>query len=449
MVHMARELLQRWGVGRMYVLGAALFTLVCGVFFWQRGGEYALPIPVAPSASSTPAQASSSIGGGGAATATPDTSLRAPRASGTSTPTTAPEHPEQPRAPQRPVASSPHDRKVGLAVGETLSVVSAEELARRFDDFAALGIGWVRADLAWSSVQREGPNTYHWEPFDRIVAEASERDIEVLPIITYTPRWARAGECVEATTCAPADPAEFAAFARAAVARYAPRGVHAWEVWNEPNLRLFFKPESDAERYTILLRHAYDAIKAADPSATVVSGGLAATATAQGNTEAREFLEQMYDHGAQGHFDALGFHPYSFPLSPTSYKKSNPWSQMDETAWSLRGILAREGDGSTPIWITEYGAPTGGPGEGASDDATFSWVIPDHVTEAYQAEILDTAVKAVQAYAWAGPLFWYSYRDLGTDEGTRENFFGILRADGSHKPAYDALRTATGAYRAR
>jgi hypothetical protein len=38
-------------------------------------------------------------------------------------------------------------------------------------------------------------------------------------------------------------------------------------------------------------------------------------------------------------------------------------------------------------------------------------------------------------------MFWYSYIDQGTSTSDRENFFGILRADWSKKPAYTTLKT--------
>ena len=38
------------------------------------------------------------------------------------------------------------------------------------------------------------------------------------------------------------------------------------------------------------------------------------------------------------------------------------------------------------------------------------------------------------------PLFIYSYKDLGTSADTNENFFGIIRNDGTPKPAYAAIK---------
>lgn len=359
---------------------------------------------------------------------------------------TAPE-PKGPTAPNTPTSNRPEegDRseskgqnyKLGVAVGETLSIVSSAELARRLDDMAALGVGWVRADLAWSTVERvEG--RYEWAAFDAIVREANKRNIKVLPILTYTPSWARRDLCAQSKFCDPENLAAFARFARDAAERYAPRGVHHWEIWNEPNIRLFWSAGAHAGRYTSLLQAAYTAIKQVDHNAFVVSGGLAPTGTGNGNIAPLEFVASMYGYGAGEYFDALGFHPYSYPITPTYTYPTNAWSQMAETDVSLRSIMALHGDSNKEIWLTEYGAPTGGPRKAATE-SILGWPEYDHVSEAYQAALLQEAYDAADNYPWAGPLFWYSYKDLGTSNSTKENHFGILRADGSAKPAYEVL----------
>ena len=72
-------------------------------------------------------------------------------------------------------------------------------------------LAWVRLDLDWSEVQPDGPSSYQWANFDRVV---SARRIcaacSVLPILAYTPPWARPAEATSAQW-APADPALFAA----------------------------------------------------------------------------------------------------------------------------------------------------------------------------------------------------------------------------------------------
>ena len=65
----------------------------------------------------------------------------------------------------------------------------------------------------------------------------------------------------------------------------------------------------------------------------------------------------------------------------------------------------------------------------------------NHVTEALQNLILTNAVTSYRSFgSWAGPMFWYSYKDLGTSPSTAENFFGLIRADGSTKPAYATFK---------
>ena len=132
-----------------------------------------------------------------------------------------------------------------------------------------------------------------------------------------------------------------------------------FEIWNEPNIALFWQPKPDPSAYTADLVAAYSAIKAVDPSAFVISGGLAPTVTKNHNISAIDFLKAMYADGAKGSFDAFGYHPYSFPELPDSNESG--WSQMARTSPSLRSVMIRNGDGNKPIWVTEFGAPSGGP----------------------------------------------------------------------------------------
>jgi hypothetical protein len=224
-------------------------------------------------------------------------------------------------------------------------------------------------------------------------------------------------------------PATYAAFASEAVKRYAAMGVHAYEVWNEPNIAAFWQPAPDAAAYTELLRTAYPAIKAADPSAIVVTGGLSPAVTNETSIAPTDFLQGVYANGGQGAFDAVADHPYSWPAYPGETQGWNAWYQMTGADPSLRSVMTANGDSDKKIWATEYGAPTNGP------PGTF-------VSEATQAQMIATAFSLWQTYDWAGPLFIYQQRDLGTATDNRENFFGLVRADYSPKPAFDAYRAA-------
>jgi hypothetical protein len=140
--------------------------------------------------------------------------------------------------------------------------------------------------------------------------------------------------------------------------------------------------------------------------------------------------------------DAIGYHPYSFPVPPGYAAPWNAWAQIASTTRSFQSVLASYGASDKSIWLTEYGAPTDGPGAGATSTTYNLNASPDHVDEALQAQMATDSVSLAEASPIIGALFWYSYQDLGTDPSTTENFYGLRRFDASPKPAYGALQAA-------
>ncbi len=339
---------------------------------------------------------------------------------------------------------APTTLKFGISFGDRLVWMDDQGLAAALDDAKALGAGWVRLDLDWGDVQPDSASSYHWTNFDRVVRAAQARGLSLLPIIAYTPFWARpaAFKGDGWWSAAPADPALFAAFAAAAVQRYAPKGVHTWEIWNEPNNSEFWAPCPDPQAYVKLLRLTVAAMRSCDPNVFIVSGGLVPAATSEGNISQLQFFASICALGANRLVNAIGYHPYSCPVTPQNPVQWNAWAQIATTSPSFRTILAQYGTPTLPIWVTEYGAPTGGPGTEATAQGYPPGTHPDHVDEAFQAELATDSVQAGLDTAGVAALFWYTNQDLGTDPSTTENFFGLRRADGTPKPAFYALQSA-------
>lgn len=319
-----------------------------------------------------------------------------------------------------PVTSFP--AAVGVSPGAGLLWEPDAELARDLDLVKASGMRWVRLDFDWASIE-DVQGRYDWTNLDRVVAAVRTRGLEVLALPAYTPPWARPAGTDSHTP--PSDPAAFARFVGAAAARYAPQGVQAFEIWNEPNISAFWQPKPDPAAYARLLVAAAAAVHSANPVATVISGGLSpATDEADGSSiRPATFLRALYAAGAAASFDAVAVHPYSFPALPTDTTTAE-WNTFQALPL-LHELMAANGDAGKRIWLTEVGAPTG--------------TSPDAVSEARQADIVTAAVTAAPSWAWTGPTFLYSIRDAGSDGGDREQNFGLLRRDFSPKPAWTAL----------
>lgn len=338
-----------------------------------------------------------------------------------------------PRSPGNPL-------RVGIAYGDVLPYLSAGRLAAALNDAVYVGATWIRADLAWDDVQAK-PGPYDWAPFDRVVAAARARHLAVLAVLAYTPAFARPAGCAS-DKCGPADPAAFASFAAAAVRRYARSGVRAWEIWNEPNSDNFWRPKADPARYAELVRLTAAAIRSADRTATIILGSLAAGKLTGQGVPALTFLRELCAAGINHQVNAIGWHPYSYPLLPSSANPHNPWNFISHDSPSFGSVLAKAGTPGMPVWITEYGAPTEGPGKPASSPKHPPGVFPAYVTEAFQALLARSAVTTADANPHISSFFWFTDEDTPGPASRRQDFFGLRQADGKPKPALSALRRA-------
>ncbi len=323
-------------------------------------------------------------------------------------------------------------KSIGIAAGSKLVGMSDKALDDEMRGMKEMGMEWVRFDIEWGFVQygndkEKNSKTYDWSRYDRIINAAAKYNLKSLPILTYTPEWARVPGCRGGAHCPPADPHTFAAFAAAAATRYKDKGVHYWEIWNEPNSFDFWATKADCKAYTALLKATYPALRKADPKAFVLTGGLAQVATNDVSISDLDFFSCIYNEGGKNYFDAVSNHPYTFPNFPSA-TINNAWGRMSTSVISFRSIMKANGDGNKKIWITEYGAPTGGPDS--------NW----YISEEKQAQMVEDALSLYKTYDWVGPFFWYTYIDSGKEPTSNENFFGFIRFDGTPKPAYYKLK---------
>lgn len=295
-----------------------------------------------------------------------------------------------------------------------------------------MGFDWVKSYVNWETVEPE-PGGYRWVDPDNIVTAFEGYGVRILMRIHGTPAWAKP----EGTFLShpPDDVADFAHFMEALATRYKGQ-VAAYEIWNEPNLNYEWGYlEPDPAGYTALLKAAYQAVKAVDPDALIVSGGLATTGEGSPNAMGDlAFLQGMYEAGAQGYFDALGSHPYAFGHEPDH---EDPWGLSLARVVQQREVMVANGDVETPIWITEAGWVL-----------HTSWDLVEHeaiaVSEAQQAEYLvRTYQKVRDEWPWVQALFLFNL-DFSSvpwyPAAEPMRWYAILNPDRTPRPAYTNLK---------
>jgi hypothetical protein len=304
---------------------------------------------------------------------------------------------------------------------------------RNLDRLRATGAGLVRQTFDWALIERSR-GRYDFSFYDRFVAALAERHLRLLPILFNPPRFrssAPAGRR-QRGTYPPRRFADLGAFGAALARRYGPGGsfwrsrpqlpglpVRAWQVWNEPNLPVYWPSGPDAAAYVRLLRATGRAIKRVDPSARIVTAGLA---DSELGVPLRTYLEGMYEAGAAGTFDVLALNPFARDVRGVL-----------AVVHAARRVSAVHGDPS-PIWITEFGWATGGP------PSAF------RVGEGEQAERIEETLLALarrRRELRLRGIVYFNLRDSVPFRGGRDFFglhTGLLRRSGSAKPAFDSYR---------
>ena len=299
---------------------------------------------------------------------------------------------------------------------------------------AGLGVGWVRVFAAWNIFE---PNRGHLnEPEIATLEEglaALPKGTKVIVDVVNTPQW-ETGSSNPAMP--PSNPADYARFAGALAKRFAGR-VAAWEIWNEEDASLWWASGPDPAAYTALLKAAYPAIKSAEPSATVVLGGLT------GNDY--EFLSQLYADGAKGFFDAVAVHtdticdvesPYEILRNGQTDPRISRWSFLGYR--TVHEVMLAHGDGS-PIWMTELGWSTD---TSVCNSGAWAGQKPAGVSPQQQATFLLQAYHCLAQDSYVQVGIWFGLQDTEPFGSPRSSY-------GSARPEPAAQAGLRGAGRIR
>ncbi len=258
-------------------------------------------------------------------------------------------------------------------------------------------------------------------------------------VVLGAPSWAASGK-------RPRDPDEYAAFIGElaqwlALKRKAGQPSAVYEVWNEPDAVDFWGETPNPDFYTAMLKASYAKVKVGDPGATVLTG------PTTGNNFA--WIESLYARGAKGSFDGVSVHTdiSCAVVSPDTFYRE-PGGRLGQFTFlgyrEVRASMLANGD-DKPIWMTELGwsSTNGGPTSCARGPSAGTK--PSGVSEADQAAFLTKAYQCLANDPYVTAAAWFTLRDVQGEAVSSElGNYGLLRRDGSAKPALSAFGGAAG-----
>ncbi len=291
-------------------------------------------------------------------------------------------------------------------------------------------VRWVRTDIAWFAVEITNtvPPNYNFSGYDLSILAAKQAGFESVVTIWGNPSWA-------ATYMqGPIDKvplSKFTDFISAVVTRYngdpasgAPEVVY-WEFYNEPDNGSRRYAETGGygywgnygAEYAQMLCAVYPVVKAANPRARVVIGGLAYDwFEDQGGPFVREFLDNVLAAGGGQCFDVMNFHYY--PAFAPNWAPYGPG--LSGKANYLRNKLSQYGL-SKPMICTEAGWPSDI--YGSTPEIQTQFVVKLFTQS--RASRLDN-------------MMWWTWIDPGSSYGA----FGLLTQALERKPSFYGYKAA-------
>jgi hypothetical protein len=293
-------------------------------------------------------------------------------------------------------------------------------------------VGTLRIPIYWFQVEPR-PGEYDFSAVDETVGAAAEAGIRILPFVYGSPAWMTENPAYPPLG-GESDRTAWVRLLRALVHRYGPDGefwrsrpearpIRRWQLWNEPNFLLFWKPRPSPQGYARLLSIGARAIRREDPHARIV---LAAVAPVEAGPLPWVYLRRLYrTPGVKRSFDVVGLHPYASSLRSLEYQ-----------IVQARAVMAAAGDRSTPMEVTEFGVASAG-------SAASPMIKSPMGQAAFLRRSYRYLLKHRRRWRLAGAS-WFTWRD-----GARSDphcsfcqYSGLFALDGTPKPAWWAFRHA-------
>lgn len=322
--------------------------------------------------------------------------------------------------------AQPSDATVasGLSVQFTDNFLNLPDWRERLRLASTLGTTIVRIDLNWPWIEKQ-PGRYDWALYDAFAAELEKLRLRPLFILNRpNPLYGATYDAVvdgkrDRGPAPPSTPLQIAAFARWAAAA-AERYQHLnpiWELWNEPDQEGFWPPTPNPQSYVALAREACLAIKQRVSKAFVTGPGAAQMPTVW--RPRKPLIQAMLnDKELLTCLDAISLHTHRFKQTPETVSRDYAVLRDNYLAAWPAAIPKK------PIIDTEWGDSVYR--SGISEDTQALWLPRMFLTNLMEQVRLTN---------------WYCLMDVGTDDSEMEHRFGLVRSDGTLRPAFQAYKT--------
>jgi hypothetical protein len=266
---------------------------------------------------------------------------------------------------------------------------------------ADAGFHWVRMDFKWEVTERVR-GKYDFSDYDHLLKELDAFKIRALFILDYGNPLYTQGKSVRTAAAREA----FVKWSVAAAKHFAGQGV-VWEIFNEPNIAMFWPPQPNVDEYIALANDVGSAFHASVPNEQLIG-------PATSPIDFR-FLESCFKSKLLDDWSAVSVHPY---------RQTSPETAASEYA-RLREM------------IRTYSAGTNQLPSVISSEWGYSSAWPRMNEEAQALMVSRTFLTNV---ANGIPIsIWYDWRDDGNDPNDPEDHFGLVHSlyRPGQTPAYD------------
>ena len=365
--------------------------------------------------------------------------------------------------------SSTSNADFGYGIEVFMNVSSTAATASQISQ---LGVDWVKIDVSWADIESL-QGEFDYTALDTTVETLDALGINILLNVYNAPAWTRENyvlnQLLHLNSGPPEDFATFGLFMTNLSTRY--KGVvDAYEIWKSPNLLRYWTvpkytnpPEIldtgdygvpdeiqiGAIYYVDLLEVGFNAVKAADSDALVITAGLAPVGSSDNYNfiATGTFLNNMLLLGGANYSDGIGAIFGASAVPPTALCCNQPpgvdshyesfLQYFLEILDFYNDIMTRNDVDDMPIYITQVGWGTTEGGILAAAPAGFEWL--GYTSQEEQAIYVTQAFEEAKKLGYVGGMFLSNLN--GCSVGDAEAcYFSLIDSTGAARPAFGALQ---------